>query len=197
MEVILTRSAVVRGARARAAIPVAAWLLLGGCAGGDDDANVVRGRGLQPAALAVAAEAQIHDAVARSAFDPSPDLHLLMSSRRLPRTAGVIGGPPTSPALLRALRGGGMIEGSCAAPADSAAGAVPLCKAGAPGYLLRTTQPLQLAGDTVQIYLRADRYTIPGAPAPEAFHFEKAYQLVPRDGRWRVVREGRVPDSDR
>jgi hypothetical protein len=166
-----------------------------GCAGGDGADATVRGRGLAVAELPPEDAAQLYDAAIRAAFDLGPGMTLLLAPEHLPRGAGLAGGPPVSPEVVSALRRRGSVRGTCASPA--AADSVPRCEARAAGYLVRLSEPLARAGDTVQVYLDAARYAVPGAPAAAEFHFGKAYQLVRRGGRWRVAREGRVGDEAR
>jgi hypothetical protein len=47
----------------------------------------------------------------------------------------------------------------------------------------------------VQVYLNAERYAPAGGAPGGVLRFEKAYQLVPRNGVYRVIREGRVPEA--
>ena len=164
-------------------------ILLPACAG---EPEVARGPGLAVAGLAPAEQAAAYEAALRAGFDVAPGLTLLLAPEHLPRTAGLAGGPPLPAALVAALRERGMVQGSCAAPPPPE-GEVPRCEAEAPGYLVRLSEPYRGQGDTVQLYVDAERYALPGARPAPPFHFETAYQLVPAgDGRWRVVREGRV-----
>jgi hypothetical protein len=174
----------------------AAFLAVLAC-GGDDAGDVARGPGLAVAEMPAAERAAVYDAALRAGFEAEPGLTLLLAPEHLPRTAGLAGGPPLAPELVAALREGGMVRGTCAA-APPAEGEVPRCEAAAAGYLVRLSEPYRGGGDTLQVYVDAERYALPGARPAPPFHFETAYQLVPAGaGRWRVVREGRVPTESR
>jgi hypothetical protein len=55
-----------------------------------------------------------------------------------------------------------------------------------------------LRGDSVQVYLYAQKYDSPTSGNSDRLRFERAYQVVPRGGdAWRAVREGRVPKEIR
>jgi hypothetical protein len=181
-------------ATAPLAVRLALAALVAACGGGD--AEVARGPGLPVAELSVAERAAAYDAALHAGFDVAPGLTLLVAPEHLPRTAGLAGGPPVAPALVAALRARGIVQGTCAAPPPPE-GEVPRCAAAAPGYLLRLSEPYGVAGDTIQLYVDAERYALPGATPSPPFHFETAYQLVGRGDTWRVLREGRVPPEAR
>jgi hypothetical protein len=160
----------------------------------EEDPRVARGLGLEPASLPAAGQAAIYRAVAGSAFDLGPGLVLLAHPRLLPREAGLAGGDPMPEEVVRAMRGAGTIAGTCE-PAPTTRGQLPQCDASAAGYIVRYSEVLRISADTVQVYLDAEQYTVPDAPPQQVLRFEKAYQLVRQGGRWRVAREGRVPDA--
>ena len=167
-------------------------LLAGGCGGGGpDDSDVVRGRGLTPIPLSAEAEAAVYDAAARASFDFGPDLVLMAHPRRLPRTAGYGGGDMLPPALLRALRERGLVQGSCdpqhAAPLDT-----PRCGGVQPGYIIRGSTIVRVVADTIQLNFAAETFAPAAGQRPQALRFEKIYQLVGSGTTWRVVREARV-----
>jgi hypothetical protein len=162
------------------------------CAAGDaDDANVARGRGLDGVELAPAAEAAVYDAAARASFDVGPGLVLLAHPRRLPRTAGYDGGDPLPPALLHALRERGVVRGLCE-PKHEAPRDTPRCAGSQTGYVIRTSAPMRVGADTVQINFAAETFAGSAGVRPQALRFEKIYQLVGAGPEWRVVREARV-----
>lgn len=161
------------------------------CGPGTDDSNVARGRGLEPAALPVAAEARIYDAAVRASFDVGPGLTLLLHPRRLPRTAGDGGGDSVPPALVRALREREVVSGVCDPQRDSPKD-TPRCDAPMAGYIIRSSDILRVSTDTVEMYFSAERYGLATGQRPEALRFEKVYQLVGSGTTWRVAREGRV-----
>lgn len=159
-----------------------------------DESRVARGRGLEIESLPAAEQAQVYTAAVRSAFDVGPGLVLLVHPRLLPREAGQAGGDSVPADVVRALRQAGTIAGTCE-PQRADRAALPRCDATSAGYVVRFSDVLRVATDTVQVYLDAEQYTVPGAPPQQVFQFEKAYQLVRQQGRWRVVREGRVPQA--
>lgn len=159
---------------------------------GDKGPDQARGRGLSVAQLSAAEQARVYRAAVSSAFDLGPGLVLLLHPLLLPREAGTTGGDSVPGDVVRAMRQAGTIAGTCE-PVAPSRGALPRCDARAAGYVVRYSPVLGLNGDSVQVYLSAEQYTIPGAPPQQIFRFEKAYQVVKRGGTWRVVREGRVP----
>jgi hypothetical protein len=160
------------------------------------DANVVRGRGLQPAALPAPAEASVYDAAVRAAFDVGPELTLLVHPHRLPRTAGYDGGDSLPASLVQSLRERGVVRGTCE-PVRDAPRNTPRCPAQRPGYVVRGSDVLRVSRDTVEMYFAAERFAPATGPKPEALRFEKIYQLVGGGTAWRVVREARVPEPSR
>ena len=166
--------------------------MLAACAGADtDDARFTRGRGLKPAALEPRGEAAIYAAAVRAAFDPSPDLVLLLHPRHLPRTAGTDGGDSVPPALVASLRAAGVIRGVCdprhAVPRDT-----PHCGNEQAGYVIRATPVLRMPGDTVELYFAAEAFGPERGRRSVAIRFEKVYQVVGSGERWRVAREARA-----
>jgi len=166
-------------------------LLLACAPAGPDDADVARGRGLKPALLPAAAEAGIYEAAARATFDASSALVLRLHPQRLARTAGWTGGDSTPASLVDALRARGVIAGTCS-PERDAPRNTPRCQASDVGYLIRGSEVLRGAGDTVQFYLAAEGYGPATGPRPQALRLEKVYQLVGAGDQWRVVREARA-----
>jgi len=170
--------------------------LLVACGPADTKLAVARGRGLEPAALPPSAEAGVYEAAIRAAFDIAPGLWLYMHPRRLPRSAGYEGGEPITAGLAAKLRARGVVQGSCV-PERDAPRATPRCSVPEAGYLVRGSDILRVARDTVQIYFAAERFATPTSVKQAPFDFEKIYQLI-RDGSgWRVVREARVTDEKR
>lgn len=155
---------------------------------------MARGAGLEVAALQPAERARIYRAAAGAAFDLGPGLVLQLHPLLLPREAGLAGGDSVPAPVVRAMRNAGTIAGTCD-PAPAERGQLPVCDAAAAGYIVRYSDVLRIAHDTVQVYLDAEQYTVPGAPPAQVFQFEKAYQLVRQGGSWRVAREGRVPEA--
>jgi hypothetical protein len=167
-------------------------LAAAGCGGDDPNAGVVRGRGLQPAALPPAAEARVYMAALGAAFELGPSLSLLLHPRRLPRTAGLAGGDPVPAAVVAALQQRDVIRGRCEPPLDESR-EPPTCQAAGPGYVVRGSDVFRVAGDTVQLHLAAERYRTPNGDPQEALSFEKVYKLAGSGSAWQVVGEARVP----
>lgn len=162
------------------------------CGGEDADANVARGRGLRPAALAADAEAAVYAAALGAAFDLEPSLSLLLDPRRLPRAAGLAGGDSLPGGVAAALERRRVVRGRCAPPVDESR-EPPTCQAAQPGYVVRGSDVFRAVGDTVQLHLAAERYRTPDGDPQEALTFEKVYRLVGSGGAWRVVGEARAP----
>ena len=183
-----------RSTRARKVVLPAVLSLVVSCSGGgDDDANVARGRKLEPAPLGAAAEASVFDAAVRASFDMSPDLVLMLHTRRLPRTAGYEGGEAVPSDLVQALRDRGVVRGVCE-PRHEAPRDTPRCAGPQAGYVVRASTPFKAPGDTVQINFAAEAFAAEKGARPQALRFEKIYQLVGSGSTWRVVREARVKE---
>ena len=157
----------------------------------DDDASVIRGRGLKPATVSADAESRMYEQSIRAAFDVGPDLVLLMHPSRLPRHVGDTTGGPVPAAVIAALRARGVVRGTCVPERESPRD-TPRCDFAAPGYVIRGSEVLQVRGDTTELYFSAERFGPAKGAKPEALRFEKVYQLVPAVGGWRVAREARV-----
>ena len=180
--------------RSLSAILALALSLAMACGGNDaDDANIARGRKLEPAPLEPAAEASVFDAAVRASFDMSPDLVLMLHPRRLPRTAGYEGGDAVPAALVQALRDRGVVHGVCE-PKHEAPRDTPRCTGPLAGYVVRASSPFRASGDTIQINFAAEAFAAERGPRPQALRFEKIYQLVGSGSAWRVVREARVKE---
>lgn len=197
---IPTRSLVARRNRGGRALSEtrAPWALLVlvafACSSGEpDDSSIARGRGLKPASLPVAAEAAVYDAATRAAFDVGPGLVLLIHPLKLPRTAGYTGGDSVAADLITALRRRNVVSGTCT-PQRDAPRNTPRCPINMPGYIVRASDILRVAADTVEIYYSAERFGAATGQRPEALRFEKIYQLVGSGTNWRVAREARVKE---
>lgn len=165
--------------------------------GSDDGVPAVRGPGLTVAPLEVPQQAAVNTAAVNAAFNPSPDLSLLIDPVYLPRSAGREGGASVAPALIARMKQQGTIRGTCQTPRD-AAKSVPLCPAPMSGYVVRFSEILGLGTgkDSVQVYLAATRYRhTPKEPA-ELLSFERAYRVARVRGEWRVMSEARIPKSN-
>ncbi len=168
-------------------------LLLAACRGGDEDALAARGKGLHALSLPDTERVRIYGTALRTAFEPDPKLSILIYPEFLPRASGYGSAPALPAELLRALLQLESARGTCGPYPDSIAEqGSPRCAAGVAGYVVRLSPVLGLGTDSVEVYLAAQRYDLPGGTPRGHFIFERAYQLVRRHGRWRVVREGRI-----
>ena len=164
---------------------------------GKEDTSTVRGRGLSLAPLPATSQAQVYEAAARAAFEvDDPTLSLLLDPRELPRDVGLAPGGRVPDSLAAELRRRGVTKGTCEPPLESKRGS-PRCSAALPGYVLRFSPVFALRGDSVQVYLYAQKYDTPSSGNSDRLRFERAYQVVRRGEGWRAVREGRVPKEIR
>jgi hypothetical protein len=163
--------------------------LFAACA--EDTSKYARGRGLQVAQLPAADRARIYAAALGGAFDLGPGLSLLVDTSMLTRTAGERPGDALGADVRGALRGTGVTKGECV-PQRRAATRTPLCRTAIPGYVVRFSDVFAMTGDSVQTHVFAERYDTPSTGEHNRFTIEQAYQLVRRDGRWRVVRKARI-----
>ena len=166
------------------------WLvLLVAC--GEDTSKYARGRGLQVAQLSAAERAKIYAASLGGAFDLDPGLSLLVDTTMLTRVGGEAPGGTLGADVRAALRGTGVTKGECA-PERRSPTRAPLCRAEIPGYVVRFSDVFTMGGDSVQTHLLADRYDTPSTGEHNRFRIEQAYQLIRREGSWRVVRKARI-----
>ena len=98
---------------------------------------------------------------------------------------------------MRALQDAGTVRGLCSPTPDSTSGAkanVPLCAAEAAGYVVRLSDIFQMPGDTVQLYVVAERYRTPrdSGHFVGKLSFEQRSDLVKRGNSWRVARTSRL-----
>lgn len=160
------------------------------CGGGGGDGLDVRGGGLRPAALDDRGRAQVYDAAARQAFDVDSALVLLVDPAILPRNGSFDRDATLGSDVVSAMRAAGVIRGTCDAPNDEHR--APKCAASGPGYVLRFSDVYQGMGDTVRVFLAAQRFrTTSGLGPASRFAFESAFEVVKEGNGWRVAREGR------
>jgi hypothetical protein len=179
----------------RVVIPAAiAAGALSACGKGDDS-NFVRGRGLTVATLPASAQASIYQAAARGSFDVD-NTSLLIDRRLLPRTTGLAAAGNLGEDVVAELRRRGSVKGICEPPLAGTRGTAQ-CRADLPGYVLRYSPVFSLKGDSVQVYMYAQKYDTPASGISEALRFERAYQVVRQGDDWRAAREGRVPKEVR
>jgi len=180
----------------RLPVGIAVLAILTAC-GADDDSNTVRGRGLNVSQLSAIARAHVYEAALRAAFDvDDPSLSLLLDSRELPRGVGLAPGGTIPDTTTSEMRRRGVTKGACQPPLEGKRGPT-RCSAALPGYVVRFSPVFMLRGDSVQVYLYAQKYDTPGSAVTERLRFERAYQVVRRGDDWRAVREGRVPKEIR
>ena len=158
---------------------------------GEDASKYARGRGLDVAQLPAAERAKIYAASLGGAFDLDPGLSLLVDTTMLTRVGGEGPGSALGADVRAALRGTGVTKGECA-PQRRAPTRTPVCRTDVPGYVVRFSDAFAMAGDSVQTHLLADRYDTPATGEHNRFQIEQAYQLVRREGSWRVVRKARI-----
>ena len=170
---------------------VLALALLIAC--GEDTSKYARGRGLEVAQLSAGDRARIYAAALGGAFDLGPGLSLLVDTTMLTRTSGERPGGALGADVRGALRGTGVTKGECT-PQRRAATRTPVCRANIPGYVVRFSDVFAMTGDSVQMHVFAERYDTPSTGEHNRFKIEQAYQLVRRDGGWRVVRKARITD---
>ena len=151
------------------------------------------GRGHSIAALSPVDQAKAYRAAMRATFDlDDSSLVLLAHPRLLARYRNDTAGTPLSPALDSALRLH-LTRGSCL-PVAVAGRKTPRCpSAGSPGYVVRFSDIFVFPSDTLLLYADVEAYDTQDAPSTQVIHFESAYKVVPQDGEWRAVKEGRVP----
>jgi hypothetical protein len=169
--------------------------VFGACSGGDDS-NFVRGRGLQTAALAPAAQAGVYEAAVRGAFEvDDPSLSLLLDPRELPRTVGLDSAARLPSAVVSAMRERGIVKGTCEPPLIGRR--TPRCSAARPGYVVRFSPVFALRGDSLAAYVFAQKYDTPSSGYSEPLRFERVYHVVRSGDGWRAALEGRVPKDIR
>ena len=120
-----------------------------------------------------------------------PTLSIVVDPQLLPRTGGLAGGDTLAPAVIAAMRASGLVQGLCKIPLK--ASGVPLtCNAERAGYVARFSQPFGMPGDTVQVNLVVQQYSIAGGRPEQRLRFERAYVVVREGATWRAVREARL-----
>ena len=160
------------------------------CGDGGGDGPDIRGGGLRAATLDDRGRAQVYAAAARQAFDVDSALVLLVDPAILPRNGSFDRDAKLSGDVVSAMRAAGVIRGTCDAPNDERR--APQCAASGPGYVLRFSDVFQGMGDTVRVFLAAQRFrTTSGIGPASRFAFESAFQVVRQGNGWRVAREGR------
>lgn len=156
--------------------------------------NFYRGGLHDVAELPAADQAATYRAALTGSFNVSdPGLWVLVDTLYLPRTEGLAGGTLIPAGTMRAIQALDVVKGTCTVPVQKRGRPALVCPANHPGYAVRVSQPFALGPDSVQVHTVVEQYAIPGGPQLERLRFERAYHVVKRDGRWRAVREGRLP----
>jgi hypothetical protein len=175
-------------------VTTAAALAFSSACGGSAS-NDVRGHGLSVATVAAATQAHIYEAAARGAFDVD-NTSLLLDRRILPREIGLAPAGTLSPDIAAEMRRRNAVHGTCQPPLQGQKGTAK-CTADVPGYVVRFSPVFSLRGDSVEVYLYAQKYDTPSSGYSEPLRFERAYQVVKRGDEWHAAREGRIPKEVR
>jgi len=170
-------------------------LILVACTTGDDD-HYVRGHNLRVASLQPNTRVSVYQAALGAAFElHDPALTLLLDRRVLPRVGGMSEDGKLPGPVEVGLRDRGVIQGTCEPPITTSR-KTPQCTARGPGYVVRFSDVLSRGGDSVEVYLAVQKYDTPASSGNESLRFEKAYQLVRRNGdTWEPTREARVRET--
>lgn len=176
-----------------AALLVLALTSLAACSGSADARTRAdaRGRSSEVVRLAPARQAAAYEAALRTSFDLRPELILVLDPVKLPAAGGYDEGGEVAPELAAALVAAGTMRASCS-PARRDAARAPRCGIPAPGYAVRVSDVFRAGGDTLRLFLTAERVQ-PAADSSyvKAFAFEGRYVLLPTEAGWRVVRAAR------
>jgi hypothetical protein len=179
----------------RAAARILLVLLVAACRADDANDSAVRGRGLTSAHLPVEDRVHVYVAALGASFElADPALTLLLDRRVLPRSGGFGGTERLSAALEAALRRDGIVKGICEPPVTSSR-KTPHCSGRGPGYVVRFSDVLRRAPDSVEVYLAVQNYDTPNSGASQSMRFERAYQVVRRGESWSAAREARVRET--
>lgn len=152
-----------------------------------------RGAGLETAELTAEQRASAYAVAINGAFTLQPALVLLLNPAVLPRRRDAAPSDTLSPEVVRRLQARGVIQGTCTATAPSPRSA-PICQARAAGYEIQFSDIFRIARDTIQLYLRAERYrasrdTLSYQPPLE---FEQRYTLARSPEGWVEARKERL-----
>ena len=100
--------------------------------------------------------------------------HSLYSSilASCPQDIGLAVGPRLSDSVGAELRRRGATKGTCEPPLDSKRGS-PRCTAALPGYVVRFSPIFKLRGDSVQVYVYAQKYDNATSGNSDPLRFER------------------------
>jgi hypothetical protein len=175
---------------------LAAFLLLAvgaACGRGHETHASDRGAGLTVATLSASEQAAAYAAALREAFDMGPRLVLLVDTAVLPSDRSGESTHALPADVVQRLRAVGVVQGTCR-PRSGGDRVAPICAARRPGYVVQFSDVFNLARDTVQLYVTAERFratsdsTSPASP----LYFEQRYNLARRRGAWRVTTKARL-----
>ena len=159
--------------------------------GPTDTGPDIRGTGLRAAPLDARQRAAVYDAALHQAFDVDSALVLLIDPAVLPRNGTFDRGATVGDDVMHALQGRGSVRGSCEIQTWDDRRA-PRCAASGPGYVVRFSDVYQMQGDSVRLFLAAQRFqTTAGLGPAGRFAFESGFEVVHTGNTWRVAREGR------
>lgn len=129
----------------------------------------------------------------RGAFDVGPGLVLLLDPAMLPRERTAEARDTLDPGVVRALARTGTVQGTCA-PEIGDPRTAPICAATTAGYIVRVSPIFQAAGDTVQLFVTAERYRPSGDTTgfQPPLRIEQRYDLTPARAGWTVARKARL-----
>ncbi len=171
-----------------------AALMAAACGDEAAESPASRGYGLGSADMAAQQQAAAYAAALREAFNLEPSLVLLADPLALPRDREAAPSERLADDVLAALRATGTIQGTCE-PADREV-RVPVCDANQAGYVIRFSEPFEVAPDTVQLFLtagtfRPSRDTMVYQPP---FQLEQRYTMARRGNAWTVASKARLTD---
>ena len=152
-----------------------------------------RGAGLQPATLSAAEQASAYATALRAAFEIQPNLVLLVDPTLLPSARSGKATRDLPADVIARLRSPGVVQGTCQ-PTRRDVRASPVCPAQRAGYVIRVSDIFRLPGDSVQLYLTAERYRAARDTSSyqPPLQFEQRFQLVRRNGGWVVSKQERL-----
>jgi hypothetical protein len=177
-----------------AAAQVALALLLAALACGDDKGKASdRGGGLPAARLSAARSATAYTTGMRGMFDLGPALVLLLDPGTLPRARRADRGDPLPDEIVRSLRELDSIQGTCQ-PRRGDERHAPICDHSTAGYIIRVSEIFQAPGDTVLLYVTAERFRPSGDTTgfQPPLRLEQRYHLTPKGEGWSVARKSRM-----
>lgn len=168
-------------------------LLAAAACGGEPDDPHARGLGLEEATLDAQSRAAAYAEALRGVFDVGPGLVLLLDPALLPRNRLAEARDTLDPSVVRALARTGTVQGTCA-PSSGDPRTAPICPATMPGYIIRLSPIFQARGDTVELFVTAERYraTTDTTTFQPPLHIEQRYDLVPSRSGWTVARKARL-----